>query len=134
MKNQSKKSIKIQGIEIDKKNENLDNANLNSLKGEISSPSKMGNLYKNFSHLSAKDQKKERGKLRRKLESFRNSILGKDRKEEERKESIKEFIAFYKMHWIIQDFKFESFSHQRDADFKKDWESILSLCKKELEK
>lgn len=132
MEKSIKLSSKIQGIKGGKKNQKLDNANLAKIKSDAGE--KKGNLYIGFSALSALDQKKERSKLRRKLESFRNEILGKDRSKEEKEKGMQDFIAFYKKNWKIQDFRFENFSHQKDADFKSDWESILSLCKKKLEK
>lgn len=136
-----KKSIKsdsaIQGnadskIKI-KKDQKRDNANLSKIKSDASGDKK-GNLYIGFSNLSALDQKKERSKLRRKLEFFRKEILGKDRSKEEKEKGLNDFLAFYKMHWKIQDFRFENFSHQSDSDFKSDFELILSMGKKRLEK
>jgi len=138
MKKSIKKSEEIQGIKSEikiKKSQKLDSANLSKIKEESKgSEEKKGNLYIGFSSLSSNDQKKERSKLRRKLENFRKEILGKDRKKEEKEEGLKSFIQFYKKNWKIQDFKFENFSHQKDEDFKSDWIEILSNAKKSLEK
>ena len=131
MKNQ----IKIQKSESkksDSKNEKIDSANLQIIGSEMIK----GNLYNHniLKGLGKKDMKSCRRYLRDSIDRYIKSILGKDRKEEERSESLKSFIAFYKKYWKIQDFKFENFSNQKDPDFKKDIESIFALCKEGLEK
>lgn len=128
--------MKNQSIKIKKssKKENLDSANLANIAKDASN--QRGNLYNHsaLQELKGKSDKEKRGFLRRKLESFRSNILGLDRKEDERNQSLSEFIQFYKRFWRIQDFKFESFSNQKDEDFKRDFSKILSLASKGLEK
>ncbi len=116
---------------IEIKKGKLDSANLKNLSGK----DQRGNLYNHsaLQELKGKSDKEKRGFLRRKLESFRSNILGIDRKKEEREKSLKEFISFYKKFWRIQDFKFESFSNQKDSDFQRDYEKILKDAKIHLE-
>lgn len=87
------------------------------------------NLY-SFDHagMNAEDQKKFRSSLRRKLFKFSNSILGIDRTNEEREESIKEFLKFYKSNWKINDFRIENFSQKKDESAIGDYKKILLIA------
>lgn len=113
-------------------NINLEKIKINLEKGDKKLLSKEGkmpnqkNLYKLPDGLGIEEQKKFRSKIRRKIASFCNDILGKDRKDEERKESVKKFMTFYKENWKIQDFKIENFSQSKDEDQRKD---IIDLLK-----
>lgn len=89
-------------------------------------------LYKSVSHLSTEEQKKFRGKIRRDLHRFVNSILGKDRSNEERIASVKEFISFYKTNWKFVDFKIENFTHTNNSVDRKDYETLLKYVQSVL--
>jgi len=116
------------------KKKSIDNANLSKIKeskGEKKDITR-SSLYKGVDALSMRDQKKERSKIRRKLDAFCNAILGKDRSKEEKEGSIKEFNAFYKKNWKLNDYKIDNFSNRSDEDQRKDYQLILDLAKKSL--
>lgn len=133
MKNQETKKISLK----EKKGKAQDDANLASIKKGSSKDAptqSRSSLYKGMDDLSIKDQKKERSKIRRRLDNFISDILGMDRKKEEKESSIKEFNSFYKKNWKIQDFKIDNFSNQSDEDKRKEFTLILDLAKKSLHK
>lgn len=115
------------------------NVNLNSLKNELkkneknftkeSKSNSNKNLYKGIESLSNEDQKKFRSKIRRKLDRFVSDILGKDRSDQERINSINEFLEFYKKNWIINDFELSNFTSTNKEDKRKDFKIILDICK-----
>jgi hypothetical protein len=145
MKNSIKENSKIQGIKESKKSINQDSINLDKIKIDLSKRDKSipldkieissnKSLYKGMEGMKSEDQKKFRSKIRRSLHSFCNQILGKDRSEEERKESIKNFLIFYKMNWKIQDFRIENFSQSKDELDLKDYKNLLNLISSSLQK
>lgn len=109
--------------------------NLNSVKINLSkgkkilldkvSVSSKREIYKGTDQMNQEEKKKFRGKIRRNLRSFTNSILGKDRSEKERTESVKNFLSFYKENWKIQNFKIEDFSQSKDEMDLKDYKNLL---------
>ncbi len=105
MENQIKETGKKISLK-EKKGKTQDDANLHGIKkgaskGKDKDTSTRSSLYKGMDTLSIKDQKKERSKIRRRLDNFISDILGMDRKKEEKDKSIKEFNAFYKMIWRV---------------------------------
>lgn len=109
---------------------NLDGIKINLSKGKKSlldkvSVSSKREIYKGTDLMNQEEKKKFRGKIRRTLRSFTNSILGKDRSEKERTESVKSFLKFYKENWKIQDFKIENFSQSKDEMDLKDYKNLL---------
>jgi len=129
----------IPAIKIKKdKKKNSDDANLSKIKeGKGKDQEKKINrssLYKGIDHLSMKDQKNKRSKLRNKLDGFCKSILGLDRSKEEKDKSIKEFNQFYKENWKINDYKIDNFSNRSDEMQRKEYQLILDLARKELSK
>lgn len=122
-----------------KKEEKTDNANLSKIKkgskekGENKKINR-SSLYKGVDHLSMKDQKNKRSKLRNRLDAFCKSILGLDRSKDEKENAIKEFNQFYKENWKINDYKIDNFSNRSDESQRKDYQLILDLAKKGLSK
>ena len=121
-------------IKKEKKEKKTDDANLSKIKDASKEKKDItrSSLYRGVDQLSMRDQKKERSKIRRKLDAFCNAILGKDRSKEEKDASIKEFNAFYKKNWKLNDYKIDNFSNRSDEDQRKDYQSILDLAKKSL--
>lgn len=125
MKNQSIKNPK--NAEIKKESNAINSKNADAIKFDLSKGDKSllnkeskkkssSSLYKEeiFKGMDSDQRKNKRNKLRNQLKNFRNDILGKDRKEDERIESIKSFMEFYKENWILQDLKIESFSNAKN--------------------
>jgi len=75
--------------------------------------------------LSAKDEKKLRSKLRRKMQNIVNSIIV----EKDKSEAIKEFEIQYKKEYVLNDYSFESLSSSNDETKREDFEKVLSLVK-----
>lgn len=119
-----------------KKEEKTDDANLSKIKDakkdKGGKDQTRSSIYRGMDALSMKDQKKERSKIRRKLDAFINAILGLDRSKEDKEKSLKEFNAFYKGNWKIQDYKIDNFSNRSDEDQRKDYQKVLDLAKKSL--
>jgi hypothetical protein len=117
-----------------KKEEKSDDANLSKIKESKKEKKDISrsSLYNGIESLSMRDQKKERSKIRRRLDAFCNAILGKDRSKEEKEKSIKEFNAFYKKNWKLNDYKIDNFSNRSDEDLRKEYQLILDLAKKSL--
>ena len=90
-------------------------------------------LYKGMEGKNSEEKKKFRGSIRRELKRFVNSILGKDRSEKERENSIVEFLDFYKKNWKIQDFKIENFSQSKDESDLRDYKNLLKYIQSTLE-
>lgn len=119
------KKVKSEKTEI-----NLNSVKINLSKGKNSlldkvSVSSKREIYKGTETMNQEEKKKFRGTIRRKLRSFTNQILGKDRSEKERTESVKNFLSFYKENWKIQDFKIENFSQSKDEIDLKDYKNLL---------
>ena len=140
LQNAGSNSAYLKKINADAKEENIDAKNLSNIKIDLSKgdPSLLnkegnaggrGKIYKGMELLSSDEKKKFRGGIRKDLKNFMKSILGKDRKDEERKESIIAFMEFYKENWIIQDFKIESFSNSSNSIDRKDYIDLLSYLK-----
>jgi len=91
-------------------------------------------LYKGTESMKQEEMKKFRSKIRRTLRSFVNQILGKDRSEEERTKSVKDFLSFYKKTWKINDFKIENFTQSKDDADLKDYKDLLVFVSSTLEK
>lgn len=139
-KNQIKEG-KGSSSKIDSKKDsiNIENLKINLSKGKnnlldkIESSNQRKSLYNGMDQMGSEDQKKFRSKIRRELRRYINSILGKDRKEEERIKSIKSFMKFYKENWKIQDFKIENFSHSKNESDRKDITNLLDYLKSIME-
>jgi hypothetical protein len=146
MKNSNAKISEIQGIkEIKKSSKKIDSINLDKIKIDLSKRDKSipldkkeiqssKSLYNGTEGMKEGEKKKFRSKIRRGLHSFCNQILGKDRSEEERKESVKSFLAFYKKNWKINDFKIESFTQSKDDSDLKDYKNLLNLISSSMGK
>jgi len=137
MKNQN---LKIESKES--KKENIDSLNLENVKINLSKNSDLltkesknfnrKEIYKGMQELSTDEKKKFRNKIRSKTKYFVNQILGKDRSEKERTDSIKEFLTFYKENWKIQDFKIESFTSKQNESDLKDLRNLLKYVSESL--
>lgn len=117
---------------------NFEKVKINLSKGDKSLLSKTSvfskkSIYVGLEKLNSEEKKKFRGFIRRELRRFVNQILGKDRSESERIDSIKKFLSFYKKHWQIQDFKIENFSQSKDEIDLKDYKDLLTYVKRTLE-
>jgi hypothetical protein len=122
-----------------KQSEKVKSLNISNLKKSFQDESVKKNFTKevpkgeNFSlYKDEFNSKRERQKIRNKLDRFVSDILGKDRKDEERIESLKSFLEFYRKCWKIVDFKIENFSHSRSDEKKKDYQIILEMLKNSL--
>lgn len=133
MKNQNQK-IEKSSKKISLKNAKSDSANIANIENAIKENAGIMNktqinasksLY--LHDLKGEDAKKFRSKIRRKLQSFCNIILGKDRSIEEKNEGIQNFLKFYKENWKLNDFKIESFSQSKDESDLKDYKSLLKF-------
>lgn len=138
-------NLKNQNQEIKKGSEKKDSLNIENLKINLKkgksnllnkeeSSNQRKSLYKGMDQMGSEDQKKFRSKIRRELRRYINSILGKDRSDEERIKSIKSFMRFYKDNWKIQDFKIENFSHSKNESDRKDIINLLDYLKSIMEK
>ena len=126
-----KKSTSTDSINIDKIKIDVSKGKKDLLTKEKSISGKK-DLYKGTEGLNSEEKKKHRGKIRRELHRYVNAILGKDRSNEERTQSVKKFLSFYKSNWKVQDFKIENFTHsQNDADLK-DYKALLSFVQSVL--
>lgn len=123
IKENSKDAINIDALKID-----LSKGKKDLLNKESSSFQKKS-LYKGLENMDSESQKKFRSKIRRNLRNFCNQILGKDRSDAERMQSIKEFMKFYKENWKIQDFKIDNFSHSKNEIDRKDYIQLLDYLK-----
>lgn len=113
---------------------NLENVKINLSKGDSKlitkeSVSSRKDLYLGLSEKSSEEQKKFRGFLRRELRRYVNQILGKDRSDAERLDSIQKFLSFYKKHWRITDFKIENFSQSKNEIDLKDYLELLTYVR-----
>lgn len=125
------------------KSQNTDQVNLSQVKVKLgknkdlitkegrSTSSK--EIYRNTETLSIEEKKKFRGKIRRNLKNFVNTILGKDRSDSERETGIKEFVEFYKKNWKLNDFKVENFTLTQNETDRKDYANLLKFVKDSLE-
>jgi len=116
------KGINLKNIKID-----LKKGKSNLLDKENRSSSK--SIYKGLEGLSSDGMKKKRGEIRRLVKGYINSILGKDRSENERTKSIESFLSFYQSNWKIQDFKIENFSNSKNESDRKDMINLLDYLK-----
>lgn len=91
------------------------------------------NLYLGMEGLSSEEKKKFRGKIRRDLGRFVNQILGKDRSDEERANSIREFLEFYSKNWKVTNFKIDDFSQSKNEIDLKDYRTLLHTVQSALE-
>lgn len=83
--------------------------------------------------LPAKKAKQFRQKMRRILENFYFAIC--IQKDSAKKESaIKEFIAHYKMHYLLNDFSLASLTDSRDENKKESYKLLLSEVQKFMSK
>lgn len=118
------KESKTDSINFDKVKIDISKGKKELLSKERSVSSKK-NLYHGIEGLGEEDQKKFRGKIRRELHKFVNSILGKDRSASEREQSVKAFLKFYKTNWKLQDFKIENFTQSKNPTDLKDYSDLL---------
>ena len=124
----------VAGKKISLKNAKADAGNASNIKDAIKENAGMmtktqinatKSLY--IHEMKGEEAKKFRSKIRRKLGSFVNIILGKDRSEEERAEGVAEFTKFYKANWKLNDFKIESFTQSKDESDLKDYKDLLKF-------
>ena len=119
---------------------NLDEINLSNVSFSedmyVSGKSKTSrkSLYKGTDKMTTDEKKSHRRILRRDLNNFVSSILGRDRTEDERKHSISEFILFYKKNWIVTDFKIETFSEKTNENDLRNYRNLLSVVSKAIGK
>jgi len=123
--------------------QNIDQVNLSNVKVNLSkgnkklltkeSVSSRKEIYLGSDQKTNEEKKKFRGWIRRELKRFVNQILGKDRTDSERIDSIEKFISFYKKHWKITDFKLENFSQCKNDMDLKDYRELLDYVKETLE-
>lgn len=118
-------------INFDKVKIDISKGNKSLITKERSVNSKKS-IYKGTEEMGEEDKKKFRGKLRRELRKFVNSILGKDRSTEERTQSILSFLKFYKKNWQLQDFKIENFSQSKNPTDQKDYSELLKYVQSTL--
>lgn len=116
---------------------NLSSVKVNLSKGQKSLITKekilsKREIYKGTDLMNQEEKKKFRGQIRRELQRFSNSILGKDRSNVEREKSVKDFLKFYRDNWKIQDFKMENFSQVKDPMTVKDLTDLLKYIQSVL--
>lgn len=83
--------------------------------------------------LPAKKAKQYRQKMRRNLENFYFKIC-LQKNAETKKAAIAEFIAFYKMHYILQDFSLASITDSRDESKRESYAQLLKTVQESLTK
>lgn len=81
--------------------------------------------------LTAKEEKKMRSKLRRSLSNIIDKIVIEKK---DNKENVKEFISFYKLNYILNDFSIESITNSSDELLLEDLKRVFEIVKKQLEK
>lgn len=132
----NQKSQKSQKENVDQIN--IENIKINVKNGDSALLTKTEsdshkNLYLGMEGKTQEERKKRRGWIRRERNRFINQILGKDRTEDERTDSIQKFLAFYKENWRVTDFKIESFCQTKDDAELADCKALLEYVKKTLE-
>jgi len=132
----TKESKKSQKETVDQIN--LENVKINLKNGDQSLLTKTEsdshkNLYLGMEGKTQEERKKRRGWLRRERNRFINQILGKDRTDDERTDSIQKFLIFYKENWRVNDFKIETFCQTKDESELQDCKALLEYVKKTLE-
>lgn len=83
--------------------------------------------------IPAKEAKKLRQKIRRKLENFYFQIC-LQKNAETKKASIQEFMAFYKANYILNDFSIQSLTETHDQSKKESYIELLKVVKESLKK
>lgn len=130
-------SLKIENPSLDNLNSEKIKINLKNAKMDLASKESKGssdkNIYLNMEGLNQDERKRKRSSIRRERNRFINQILGKDRSEEERIDSIQKFLIFYKENWKINDFKIENFSQSNNAEDQKDCKNLLDFIKSSME-
>lgn len=91
----------------------------------ISSPS----LYRieGWENFTDKQKKTYRRKMRTQLRKFMQDILGKDRSNDERKKSVKEFQKFFKDNYISSTLDASAIYSGNDAGKRKDYEDMIAV-------
>jgi type IV secretory pathway VirB4 component len=83
--------------------------------------------------LSAKAAKQYRQKMRRKVENFYFAIC-LQKNQETKAAAIKEFLTFYKSHYILNDFSLKSLTDCRDAAKQESYKMLLQTVQNSLTK
>jgi hypothetical protein len=135
------KTKKIKEGQIGKEGQ-IDNINLENIKIDLkkgnpellskTESDSQKNLYLGMDGKSQEERKKRRGWIRRERNRFINQILGKDRTDDERTDSIQKFMTFYKENWKVTDFKIETFTQSKDEAELKDCKELLDYLKQVL--
>lgn len=121
---------KIDSLNLEKVKVSLKNVDLSKANREKVSTTK--EIYLGLSELNQEEKKKKRSWIRRERTRFINQILGKDRSESERIDSIQKFLIFYKENWRITDFKIDNFCQSKDKAELRDCSELLDFVKKSL--
>lgn len=128
---------KLANVEQSKEIGSTEKINLSNAKKELATKENVSSsrkdIYLNLSELSSDEQKKKRQRIRNQLKRFVSAILGKDRSDEEKEKSIREFLSFYRENWRITDFKIENFSQSKNKADHKDYETLLEFVKSTIE-
>src|SRR3989304_669182 len=124
------------------KNKNLDTATIKTVinkdKERATTVKEKNFLYKfqveqRKIKLTAKEEKKNRNKIRRNLTLLTNQIIIDNLKKKDLSK-CKDFINFYKENYILNDFTLKSLTNVNDEDKIKDYNFVLDLCKESLKK
>jgi hypothetical protein len=83
--------------------------------------------------LPAKKAKQYRQKMRRILENFYFKIC-LQKNSETKKAAITEFLAFYKEHYILQDFSVASLTDSREESKRESYAQLLKIVQESLAK
>ena len=83
--------------------------------------------------LSAKQAKQFRQKMRRQLDGFDLKIRVQ-KNAETRKQAITDFLAFYKAHYILNDFSLASLTDSRDAAKRESYGEMLKIVQASMGK
>jgi hypothetical protein len=135
MKDQKESKIENASKKESKKESNkdakLENASLNiqkNIEEKKSSPS----IYLNpeWDSMNDKDKKSYRRKRRSELQKFINDILGKDRSENEIKDSIKSFKSHFKKNYLAKEISPSSLYSGNDINKRNDLESLCKIINK----
>lgn len=83
--------------------------------------------------LTAKKAKQYRQKMRRQLDNFHLRIC-LTKNVETKKTALTEFLAFYKFHYLLNDFSLQSITDSRNEDKRNSYTELLNIAKESLGK